>query len=146
MSLVDLCLCVLSCFGCIRLCATLWTVACQAPLSMGFSRQEYWSRVPCPPQGDLPDPGIEPEPMCLTSAQADGFFTTSTMWEAPLLTLGKSPNLSMFSCHVCNMELLRYTTQSMGVEIICSRHIVSAEHIPAAVDSGRGSWTMGCYF
>ena len=39
---------------------TLWTVACQAPLSMEFSRQEYWSGLPCPPPGDLPDPGIEP--------------------------------------------------------------------------------------
>ena len=91
--------------------------------------------MPFPPQGDLPDPGIEPEPMCLTSALADGFFTTSTMWEAPLLTLGKSPNLSVFSCRVYNMELLRYTTQSVAVGVICSRHIVSAEHIPAVVDS-----------
>ena len=39
---------------------TLWTVACQAPLSMRFSRQEYWSGLPCPPQGDLPNPGDEP--------------------------------------------------------------------------------------
>ena len=39
--------------------ATLWTVACQAPLSMGFSRQEYWSGLPCPPPGDLPNPGIK---------------------------------------------------------------------------------------
>ena len=39
---------------------TLWTVACQAPLSMGFSRQEYWSGLPFPSPGDLPDPGIEP--------------------------------------------------------------------------------------
>ena len=39
--------------------ATQWTVACQAPLSMGFSRQEYWSGLPCPPPGDLPNPGIE---------------------------------------------------------------------------------------
>ena len=39
---------------------TLWTVAYQAPLSMGFSRQEYWSGLPCPLPGDLPDPGIEP--------------------------------------------------------------------------------------
>ena len=38
--------------------ATLWTVACQTPLSMGFSRQENWSGWPCPPPGDLPDPGI----------------------------------------------------------------------------------------
>ena len=47
-------------FNRVQLFATLWTVACQAPLSMGFSRQEYWSGLPCPPPGDLPDPGIEP--------------------------------------------------------------------------------------
>ena len=42
------------------LCAILWTVACQAPLSMGFSRQEHWSGLPCPPPGDLSNPGITP--------------------------------------------------------------------------------------
>ena len=50
----------LNCFSCVQLFGTLWTVAHQASLSMGFSRQEYWSGLPCPPQGDLPDPGIEP--------------------------------------------------------------------------------------
>ena len=40
--------------------ATPWTVACQAPLSMGFSRQKYWSRLPFPSPGNLPNPGIEP--------------------------------------------------------------------------------------
>ena len=44
----------------VRLFVTLWTVAPQAPLSMGFSRQEYWSGLPFPSPGDLPDPGIEP--------------------------------------------------------------------------------------
>ena len=39
--------------------STLWIIACQVPLSMGFSRQEYWSGLPCPPPGDLPEPGIE---------------------------------------------------------------------------------------
>ena len=43
----------------VQLFDTPWTVACQAPLSMGFSRQEYLSRFPCSPPGDLPDPGIE---------------------------------------------------------------------------------------
>ena len=50
---------ILSHFSRVWLCATLWTVACQAPLSMGFSRQEYWSELPYPPPEDLPDPGIE---------------------------------------------------------------------------------------
>ena len=70
----------------VRLCATLWTVAHQAPLSMGFSRQEYWSGLPCPPLGDLPNPGIEP--VSLTSpALSSGFFTTSTTWEAQMKTI-----------------------------------------------------------
>ena len=49
----------LSHFSCVQPFVTPWTVACQAPLSMGFSRQEYWSGLPCPPPGDLPDPGAE---------------------------------------------------------------------------------------
>ena len=55
-----MCARVLSPFDRVRLYATLWTVAHQAPLSMGFSRQEHWCRLPCPPPGDLPDPGNEP--------------------------------------------------------------------------------------
>ena len=60
METLPLCHAVLICFSCVWLCVTLWIVACQAPLSMGFSRQEYWSGLPCPPPGDLPDPGIKP--------------------------------------------------------------------------------------
>ena len=59
----------------VRLFATPWTVACLAPLSMGFSRQEYWSGLPCPPPGDLPDPGIESTSPGFP-ALADRFFTT----------------------------------------------------------------------
>ena len=49
--------CMLSHFNCVQFCATTWTAACQAPLSKGFSREEYWSRLPCPPSGDLSYPG-----------------------------------------------------------------------------------------
>ena len=56
--------------------ATLWTVAHQAPLSMGFSRQEYWSELPYPPIGDLPNPGIEPVSPASPIYIAGGFFTT----------------------------------------------------------------------
>ena len=72
--------CTLSCFIHVRLIVTLWMPACQAPLSMGFSRHE-WSGLPCAPPGDLPNPGIEL--MSLTSpAFAGGFFTTNATWEA----------------------------------------------------------------
>ena len=63
--------CVLSHFSRVRLFATPWTVACQSPLSMGISRQEYWSRLPCPPSWDLPNPGVRPG-----SCIAGRFFTT----------------------------------------------------------------------
>ena len=72
----DVCVCVparvLSLFRHVRLFATLWTVALQAPLSMGFSRQEHWDGLPCPPPGDLPDPGLEP-------ASRDG--TCGSSWQ-----------------------------------------------------------------
>jgi len=50
---------------------------------MGFSRQEYWSGLPCPPPGDLPNPGIEPMSL-MSPALADMFFTISATWEAPI--------------------------------------------------------------
>ena len=55
----------------VQLFATPWTIACQAPLSMGFFRQECWSGLPCPPPGDLPNPGIEPRSPAL---QADSLL------------------------------------------------------------------------
>ena len=62
---------VLSCFS---------RVACQASLSMGFSRQEYWSGLPCPPPGDLPDPDIEFVSL-ISPALAGRFFTISATWK-----------------------------------------------------------------
>ena len=61
--------------------ATLWTVARQAPLSKGFSRQEYWSGLPHPPPGDLPDPGTEPASL-VSPVLAGRFLTTSVTWKA----------------------------------------------------------------
>ena len=74
---------VLNLFSHVRLFVTPWTTARQAPLSMGFSRQEYWSGLPCPPPGDLPDPGIESASLMFTSL-AGMFFTSSAIWEAPV--------------------------------------------------------------
>ena len=66
----------------VQLFVTPWTVARQAPLSMGFPREEYWSGLSFPPQGNLPDTGTEPT--SLTSPVLVGrFFTTSFTWEAP---------------------------------------------------------------
>ena len=69
-----------------QLCPTVsheipWAIDSQAPSSMGFSRQEYWSGLPCPPPGDLPQPGIEPASL-RSPTLAGRFFTTSATWEA----------------------------------------------------------------
>ena len=85
--------CVLIRFSWVQLSATLWTVAHQGPLSMGFSRQEYWSGLPCPSPGDFPDPGIERgscignlshldhqgSPSCVISAWLEIFFCFSSL-------------------------------------------------------------------
>ena len=81
------CVCVPSCSTHLRFFVTLWTLALQGPLPMGFSRQEYWSGLPCSPPGDLPDPGIEPASPVSLALQVDSL---------PLSQLG-SPLIYYFS-------------------------------------------------
>ena len=73
-------------FSHVQVFATPWTVARQAPLSIGFSRQECWSGVPIPPLGNLPNPGIEPASF-MFPALAGGFFTTGATWETLLFKI-----------------------------------------------------------
>ena len=78
---ICMCACMLSHFSHVQLFVTPWTTAHESPLSMGFSRQEYWSGWLCPPPGDLPDPKMEPKSF-MSPALAGSFFTTSPTWEA----------------------------------------------------------------
>ena len=84
---------------------TPWTVACQAPISMGFPRQEYWSRLPFPSLGDLPEPGIKPKSPAL---QADSL---------PSEELGKLSNYSVpmivsaLFCWLCSYAALQTALQ-----------------------------------
>ena len=64
----------------VRLFATLWTVAHQGPLSMKFSRQEYWNRLPFPSSRDLQDPGNKPKSLASPALTGGGSFTTSASW------------------------------------------------------------------
>ena len=77
---------VLSCFSCVQLFATLWTVACQTPLSMRFSKQEYWSGLLCPP-GNLPSSRIKPTNPAL---QADPLLLSHWGSPYPLPSVNKS--------------------------------------------------------
>ena len=88
------CVCV---FSCVRLFATPWTVAGQAPLSMGFLRQEYWSGLPFPASGALPDPKIKPESLA-SPALAGEFF--------PIALPGKPIKKGMMI--VCKMYLAQF--------------------------------------
>ena len=81
--------------SCLTLFATLWTIAQQAPQSVTFSRKEYQSVLPCPPPGNLPDPGTEPVSL-MSPGLAGGFFTT-------ICCLG-SPSLGLMLCY--NLEIL----------------------------------------
>ena len=75
---------VLSHFSRVRLSATPWIIAHQRPLSIGFSRQEYWRGLPWPPPGGLPDPGIEPASPTSPALQADFFFLTTELPGKPM--------------------------------------------------------------
>ena len=79
-------------FSCIPLFATPQTVALQAFLSTGLPRQEYWSGLPFPTPGDLPDPGMQPTSP-VSPALAERFFSTVAAWEAPV------------SWHITNAEI-----------------------------------------
>ena len=94
----------LSRFSFVQLFATPWTVARQAPQSPGFSRQEYWSGLPFPPPGDLPDAGIKPGSL-MSPALAGRFFTTSSNWEA------LPPNILFSSKSVSQGELRTRKTE-----------------------------------
>ena len=86
----DTCVCVL--LNRVQLFATPWTAACQAPLSMGFPKEEYWSGLPFPPPGDLPNSGIEP----LSPALAGRFFTTEPPEKRCVLELRSLVTCSCF--------------------------------------------------
>ena len=98
-------MCVLSHFSHVCLFATPWTVAHLASLSMGFSRQEYWSGLPCPSPGDLLDPGIELASF-MSPAVAGGFFTTSA-------TIVKAKSLSRVRLFVTPWTVAYQASQSM---------------------------------
>ena len=97
-------LCMLSCFNHVQLFESLWTVACQAPVSMGLSRKEYWSQLPCPSPEDLPDPEEDlGEKTSYISCIAGRFFTasaTSGMLKSLtiIVWLSVSPFMSVSIC------------------------------------------------
>ena len=116
--------------------ATPWTVVHQAPLSLGFSRQEYWSGLPCPSPEDLPSPGIESTSL-VSPASAGGFFTTTAAWKACILRANKmvllallSRLLQVYSLSICVINwsfspFLRFLDVFLPASLTPTCHIVS---------------------
>ena len=132
-----MCMLMLSCFSRVWLFVTPWTVGCQAPLSMGFSRWEYWSGLPRPSPGDLPDPGIKP--VSLMSLQlAGGFFTTSTPGEPNYQVSNKGIQGFSGGSAVKNPPAMQETqVQSLGWEDPLEKEMATVSSILA----WKTSWT-----
>ena len=98
---------------CVQLFATLWTVACQAPLSLGFSRPEYWSGLPCPSSGDHPNPGIK-SMSPVYPALTGGFFTSEQWGRPPTLV-----NINQFhSMKISMCLILLFSSQCLTTVIV----------------------------
>ena len=97
---------VLNCFSCVQLFATPGTLAHQTPLSMGFSRQEYWSGLPCPPPGSLPDPGIDWPLLCLLHWQL-GCYRLHHLGSLPVVSLWIALKIVIISYWIANFLIVR---------------------------------------
>ena len=120
--------------------ATLCSVACQAALSTRFCRQEYWSGLPRPSPGDLPDPGIEPMPL-ISLALAGRFFTVSATWEALTVDLCslKSQHLQqkphLEESLTSSVQYEHWSQFSMAVCIIMLSPLLAREILEKSVSS-----------
>ena len=125
-------------FSPIRLFATPWTIACQAPPSMGFCRQEYWSGLPCPPPGDLPDPGIEPASV-LSPSLARGFFSTSATWEAHSKISPAKTSYLVRNTSFC-FVMLRLKVPNILVQMFACALFLALYDVGDIVHSVRAKW------
>ena len=110
----------LSNLSCVRLFVTLWTVAHQAPLSMGLFKQEHWSGLLCPPPGGLPNPGIEPTSPAVLALQVSSL----------LLSLQGSP----------------YFTQNSVYKLMLPSQFVQPSHFPPTVSTNRIHKALNFFF
>ena len=147
---------------CVWLSGTLWTIVHQAPLFMGFSRQEYWSGLQYPPLGDLPEAGFKPASL-MSLSLAGIFFTTSTIWEAqsswcaqvaqscPWPTLCSPIDCSPpgFSVHgvfqarilgLVAISYCRWSSKGLNVKLLCLLHW-QVESLPLEL-SGKPTFSL----
>ena len=117
---------VLSCFTWVPLFVTLWTVACQAPLSMGFSRQEHWSGLPCPPPEHLLDLGIEPE--SLNSSWIDRSALTASTTLLLLLSCSVVSDFATPGLHAAHQASLSFTVPWSLLKLMSIESMMLSNH------------------
>ena len=143
---------VLSHFIHVRLCATLWAVACQGPLSMGFSRKEYWSGLPCPPPRDLSNLGLNPNLLYLLHWQAGSLpvappgkpwgIPVHMFWRALLIIF-----LSLLGMSASTISRIKMKSQKDNLYLICRMRCFQAYQegwrVSLATCLYRISWGRG---
>ena len=133
-------------FSCVWLFVTLWTVAHQAPLSMEFSRQEFWSELPCPPSGDLPNPGIKPmfvkspalrgslplapleKPLCMRHMASSRLFVHITIWFQDNSLRERCQQLANKG-NLQNSTQLASVAAKMSLPFITKKYMYTSSHI-----------------
>ena len=111
-----ICACMLSCFHCVWLFATLWTEACQAPLSMRFSRQEYQSGLTRYPPGDLPDPGLNPSLLCLLHCRQ----ILLSHWGSPLFNTYMYQVCILYTLFDISIYYVYIKAETVAVDVLLS--------------------------
>ena len=122
--------------SCVWLFVTLWTVARKSPLSVGFSRQEYWNGLPPPPPEDLPHAGIEPASF-KSPALAGRFFTTSTTWGSPLEISGFPWLTIIFDVQTSYPSLFFFF---FSPALLCYRLLTSSDSSTSSEQFLRATW------
>ena len=131
------------CFSHVRLVATLWTVACWAPLFRGFSMQEYHSGLPCSSAGDLPDPGIKPASPT-PPALASRFFTTSATGKTPVGSIleANKPSFLCSNRNFTNSEIRLYGEQRARIPSALTPSACSGEARRFNPERTKGTGTV----
>ena len=132
--------CLVSRFSSVCLIATLWMVACQAPPSKAFSRQEHWSGLPGPPPGDLPKPRMELRSL-VCSALVGRFFTASTTWETPGMHIPLPSGASLpCASHPIPLSSVQFSSvQSLSRVRLSATPWIAARQASLSITTSRSS-------
>ena len=137
--------CVLSCFSCVRLFATLWTLALQAPLSMRFSMQEYWSGLQSPPSEGLPHPEIQPVSLLSSDWQTIFFFNHEATWGARKLYKDFQVHRAWYLIENL-VQLYHGSSARMSQHLICSFQNPQCGGRASFLCLFSSPWSFPCYF